>query len=150
MPVAAGRTPSARPAQQFKNALLDAAKFLGLKVKGRGNNTYAKHFAAGVMVPRPLVLPDIVAALVPELVMCSADGRPGGSTKVLRRFPVIPGWCGRVDFIIADETIDEATFREHLAHAGALIGIGRWRPIKNGNYGRFEITACDLAPYTVE
>ena len=135
------------PAQQFKNALLDAAKFLGIRVAGKGQATYSKHFAAGVMVPRPLILPDIVAALEPELVMCSADGKPGGATKVLRRFPVVKSWAGRVDFIIADETIDTDTFKLHLAHAGSLIGIGRWRPIKNGNYGRFAVKTCDIAPY---
>lgn len=134
------------PAQQFKNALLDAAKFLGLKIKGRGQSTYAKHFAAGVMVNDDLVLPDVVADLTPEIVWCSADGKVGGGTKVLRRFPIVESWSGTVQFFILDETIDDATFLEHLQHAGNLIGIGRWRPIKNGRYGRFTVKSCEIKP----
>lgn len=134
------------PAQQFKNALLDAAKFLGMKVKGKGQATYSKHFAAGVMVPDDLVLPIKVAEVESEVVWCSADGKPGGSSKVRRRFPLIESWSGVVTFIITDETIDDATFTEHLQHAGSLIGIGRWRPIKNGRYGRFIVKDCTIAP----
>lgn len=125
------------PAQQFKNALVDAAKYLGLKIKGRGNATYSKHFAAGVIVPDPLVLPIKVEDLEHEVVWCSADGKPGGSTKVQRTFPVVHQWAGDVSFIVVDDAIDDEIFEQHLRHAGYLIGIGRWRPIKNGSYGRF-------------
>lgn len=134
------------PAQQFKNALLDAAKFLGMKVRGKGQATYSKHFAAGTMVNDDLILPVKIADLEPEIVWCSADGKPGGNSKVQRRFPVIESWEGVVQFIIMDETIDDATFLEHLQHAGSLIGIGRWRPIKNGRYGRFIVKDCKIAP----
>ena len=134
------------PAQQFKNSLLDAAKFLGMKIKGKGQSTYSKHFAAGVMVNNDLVLPVKVADLEPEIVWCSADGKVGGGTKVLRRFPIVESWEGEVQFFILDETIDDAIFLEHLQHAGNLIGIGRWRPIKNGRYGRFTVKSCDIKP----
>lgn len=134
------------PAQQFKNALLDAAKFLGMKVKGKGQSTYSKHFAAGVMVNEDLILPNVVADLEPEIVWCSADGKPGGASKVLRRFPIVDSWEGSVSYIILDETIDDAVFKEHLQHSGNLIGIGRWRPIKNGRYGRFTVKSCEIKP----
>lgn len=136
------------PAQQFKNALLDAARFLGMKVRGKGQATYSKHFAAGVLVNDDLVLPVVVADLVPEIVWCSADGKPGGASKVQRRFPVVESWEGTVQYIIVDETIDDAVFLEHLQHSGNLIGIGRWRPIKNGRYGRFTVKGCKFAPLT--
>lgn len=131
------------PKQQFKNSLVDAAKYLGVKIKGKGNATYSKHFAAGVMVTDPLILPIKVEDLEYEDVWCSADGKPGGSTKVKRRFPVIPRWEGEVRFIVADDAIDETVFAQHLGHAGYLIGIGRWRPIKNGDYGRFVVDKID-------
>ena len=136
------------PAQQFKNALLDAAKFIGMKVKGKGQATYSKHFAAGVMVDEraDLILPVKTADVESEVVWCSADGKVGGGTKVKRIFPIVPAWTGTIDFIIADETIDNDTFRLHLAHAGSLIGIGRWRPIKNGRYGRFVVKSCEIKP----
>mgnify|MGYP003453068903 FL=1 len=134
------------PAQQFKNSLLDAARFLGMKVKGKGQATYSKHFAAGVLCNDSLVLPVLVSSLEPEIVWCAADGKPGSGTKVQRRFPIVPSWSGTVTFTIADETIDDQTFLEHLRHAGSLIGIGRWRPIKNGSYGRFIVDSCKFVP----
>lgn len=134
------------PAQQVKNALLDAAKFIGMKVKGKGQSTYSKHFAAGVMVNDDLILDVKVAELEPEIVWCAADGKPGSGTKVQRRFPIIDAWEGTFTFTIIDETIDDAVFLEHLKHAGQLIGIGRWRPIKNGRYGRFSVKSCSIAP----
>jgi hypothetical protein len=137
------------PAQQFKNALLEAAKYLGMKVKGKGQATYSKHFAAGVMVTSDLVLPVKVADLQPETIWCAADGKPGGSTKVRRNFPVVEEWEGTIECVILDETIDNQVFLEHLKHAGNLIGIGRWRPIKNGRYGRFTVKSCTFAGVTV-
>lgn len=140
------------PAQQLKNALTNAAKFLSIKVKGKGNATYSKHFAAGIMVEDDVVLPIVAADMKPqsepgaagepafgEERMCSADGRPGGSKKVAKIFPLVREWSGVVRFIVVDDTIDDETFAYHLEQAGKMIGIGRWRPEKNGRYGRFAV-----------
>lgn len=127
------------PSQQFKNSLVDAATFLRMRIPGKGQSTYSKHFKAGVQIENDLVLPVKAKDAEMEAVYCSADGKAGGSTKVLRRFPIVRQWTGEVRFLVADETIDEATFHTHLLTAGTLIGIGRWRPINNGKYGKFMI-----------
>ena len=137
------------PAQQFKNCLVDAAKYLGMKIVGKGQSTYTKHFKAGVQVLGDLVLPIKVGDLEHEGVMCAADGVTGSATKVLRRFPIIKSWSGQVVYLVADDTIDEATFLTHLGHAGQLIGIGRWRPINNGKYGKYlvdDVTVAEIEP----
>ena len=33
--------------------------------------------------------------------------------------------------------VTEDVFKQHLIEAGQFIGIGRWRPRNNGQYGRF-------------
>lgn len=131
------------PAQQFKNALIEAAKYLGIKVRGKGNATYTKHFTSGVLVENDLVLPVKLAECDADTVMVSADGKPGGAKKVKKHFPIVQQWSGMVTFIVIDETIDREVFEQHLAHAGKLVGIGRWRRSKNGRYGAFSILKID-------
>jgi hypothetical protein len=148
------------PAQHFKNALAEVAKYLSVRIAGKGQSTYSKNFRAGVLVPSDLILPvkvaqktglpdpdEVAAGLdVPcEAVMCAADGKPGSAKKVKRHFPIVNQWAGDVTFLVVDETIDEATFVTHLRHAGQMIGIGRWRPINNGRYGRFLLDSYTLS-----
>ena len=134
------------PRQQFKNSLVDAAKYLGMKIKGKGMSTYSKNFAAGVMCNTDLVLPIKVEEVDCAVVMCNADGKTGSAAKVKRLFPIVHQWSGKVEFLLLDETIDDETFRIHLTHAGSIIGIGRWRPIKNGCHGRFMVEDITVAP----
>ena len=131
------------PAQQFKNAMIEAAKYLGIKIKGKGQATYTKHFTSGIMVENDLILPVKLAECEADTVMVSADGKPGGAKKVKKNFPIVQQWEGTVTFIIIDETIDREVFEQHLHHAGMLVGIGRWRRSKNGRYGSFAATKID-------
>lgn len=148
------------PAQHFKNALAECAKYLSMRIAGKGQSTYSKNFRAGVLCPQDLVLPikvaqktglpdpDEVAAgldVEVEAVMCAADGKPGSAKKVKRHFPIVRQWEGDVTFLVVDETIDEQTFITHLKHAGQMIGIGRWRPINNGSYGRFMVESYTVS-----
>ncbi|TXH59301.1 MAG: hypothetical protein E6Q97_00190 [Desulfurellales bacterium] len=137
------------PAQQFKNAILDAAKYIGQKIPGKGQSTYAKHFKAGVQVMDDLVLPIKISDVEMEIVWCAADGKPGSvsAAKVQRRFPLIRKWSGTVRYLLADPVITQDVFHEHLVIAGSLIGMGRWRPINNGKYGKFVVDNCQITDY---
>jgi hypothetical protein len=105
--------------------------------------TYTKNFEAGVMIMNPLDL-GIKASEVPlERLFLSSDGRPGGGGKrVWRYYPRIDSWEGDVTFTIFDDIITEDVFLQVLASAGALVGIGRFRPQNRGFYGRFKVTEC--------
>jgi hypothetical protein len=90
--------------------------------------------------------PDTIATLGLlgyEDVFCDANGQRNSGTRVWRRFPVIPEWSGRVEFNILDRTITPEVFVKHLVEAGQFIGIGRFRPINRGYYGRFQLTDLD-------
>jgi len=127
------------PPMAFKNAMSDAAKFLGMQIPGKGKATYTKHIEAGVMVTEGLdlgVKPEDVRG---EWLFVPSDGKRGGGRRVEKCFPVIDKWKGRVTFIVLDETVTEEPFRYILEQAGAFIGIGRFRPRNNGFYGRFTV-----------
>lgn len=75
----------------------------------------------------------------PEPLFLDANGKPGG-TRVKRYMPRIPeGWKADVLFYVIDDTITEEAFHHFLELAGQVIGIGRFRPINGGFYGRYAI-----------
>jgi hypothetical protein len=131
------------PPMAFKGALAESAAFLKMRIPGRGRSEYGKHIAAGILCVQPLVLSITKEQLVYEDVFCDANGQRNSGTRVWRRFPVIPEWSGRVEFNILDRTITPEVFVKHLVEAGQFIGIGRFRPINRGYYGRFQLTDLD-------
>lgn len=127
------------PGISFANSLKDAAKYMSIKIKGRGQATYTKHFDCGVFVPRGLVLPNKVDSVAGVWVMSSADGKPGGGKRVAKCFPCIPEWSGEVVYGILDDIIDQDVFHQILVGAGMFIGGGYWRPARRGNWGRYGV-----------
>jgi len=127
------------PPMAFKKAIAEAASFLSEKIEGRGKATYTKHFRAGILVMEPLVLPIKKMEVDEEWLFVPSDGKPGGSTRVEKCFPLIHEWSGSVTWYVLDEIITQPIFERHLSEAGSFIGVGRFRPIRGGYYGRFVI-----------
>lgn len=127
------------PPMAFKIALQGAASFLGRKVPGRGQKTYAPFFKAAVLVMDPLVLPVKKDEVPGEQFYVPSDGVSGGSKRVMKTFGRVDAWGGDVKFYLFDETIDNRAFEEHLRTAGQFVGLGRFRPERGGFYGRFNV-----------
>ena len=128
------------PPTFVKNALGIAAKYLGLQIPGKGKSTYTKHFDAGVIVPEGATL-GIKKEDVPGewLFLHSSPSKPN-SPRVEKCYPRIDHWKATFKFLIVDEIITEDVFRRHLEAAGTFVGLGRFRPINRGFYGRFKVT----------
>lgn len=133
------------PPMAFKNALSEVAKYLSVQIPGKGKSTYTKHFEAGVLCVEPLVLPLKKDGIDGEWLFLPSDGKRGGGKRVMKCYPLIRHWGGKVDFHILDETVTQDVFRNHLEQAGAFIGIGRFRPRNNGYYGRFKVESLKWA-----
>ena len=127
------------PPMAFKNAISSAAAYLGMKIKGQGAKTFTKKFLSGVMVLDPLPLHVKSADVEGEWLFVPSDGKIGGGKRVNKCFPVVQNWEGEVTFHILDNVITEKVFQKHLETAGKFIGLGRFRPERNGFYGRFEV-----------
>ena len=129
----------------LKNCMAEVAKFLSKKIPGKRNNTYTKHFEAGVLVFEPLLLVDgkgkpIMADDVQPLeLFVPSDGQRGGGRRVTRIFPKIDEWMSAGTIYVSDETITEDVLREHLDEAGKFIGMGSLRVRNNGIFGRFQV-----------
>lgn len=131
------------PAQSFKIALAEAAAFMGKRVPGKGQNTYKKHFEAGIMVLENVSLGVKAGEVHGERLFLNADGKRGGSKRVWRVMPAIPKWEALVTFYVIDGTINRDAFEEHLKAAGTFIGVGRWRPRNGGTKGRFQVKSVE-------
>lgn len=127
------------PPMSFANSLKEAAKYLNVKIPGQRNATWTKHFEAGVMVPKPLVLRTKAVDVQCEKLFVPSDGKRGGGSRVWKRFPLIPDWSGTVEYIILDDKITPDIFDQVVRASGQFIGIGRFRPKNLGYYGRFSV-----------
>jgi hypothetical protein len=123
----------------FKKSLAGTAKYLSIKIPGKRNATWTKHFLSGIMVLDPLVLPQTVDKVVGEWVFVPSDGKPGGGSRVWKQFPIVHEWSGEVVYHVLDETITKESFEHHLDQSGKFIGLGRWRPQNGGIYGRYSV-----------
>lgn len=134
------------PPMAIKICLSNIAKYLSETVPGKGKATYKKHFEAGIMCIEPLSLgikaKDVEG--VPRFV--PSDGTRGGGRRVWKTFPEIPaGWQASGELVLLDPLLIDKPEKveEYFIHAGKFIGLGRFRPINNGYYGRFEVVAFE-------
>lgn len=127
------------PPMAFKFALETAARFLRLKIPGKGNSEYGKHFSAGVLVVEGLNLGLKREDVPGEWLNLHANGKRGSGTRVKRCMPYVPKWSGQVSYMILDDTIPKDVFETVLRESGNFIGIGRFRPENSGYYGRYEV-----------
>jgi len=127
------------PPMAFAVSVKEAAKYLNIQIPGKGKSTYTKNFDSGILVTEPLLIDAFKDQVECENVFVPADGRRGGTTRVMKSFPLIHKWEGLVKFFILDDIITEDVFTRVLEASGNLIGVGRFRPRNCGYYGRFEV-----------
>lgn len=94
----------------------------------------------------PLVLPVKRDDVPSEELFVPSDGIRGSGKRVIKVFGVIPEWGGDFTVSVIDEKISEAVFASHVEAWGKFIGIGRFRPEKNGYYGRFAVKKIVWSP----
>ena len=127
------------PPTQFKEALVECAQYLAIKIAGKGKATYTKHFKAGILISEGLILPIKAADVVGEWLSLDAQPTRSSGGRVWRCMPKIDEWRGDLTIHVLDETITQEILRYHLEQTGAFIGIGRFRPKNGGFYGRFRV-----------
>lgn len=128
------------PPAQFKAALMQAARYLKMRIPGKGTTTYLQPFTAGVACLVAPSLPYTRETLPGEWESVASDGRRGGGKRVDRCFATCEQWQGVTEWLVYDDLISEEVFLSHLRAAGLLVGVGCWRPQTGGSHGRFSVT----------
>ena len=129
------------PPMALAITIKEACKFLNIKIPGRRNETWTKHFESGVLVTTPMSLGVNIKDVKKSVIRCSSDGTVGGKSKVTRYFPTIDEWKGSAEVVILDDMITPEIFSEVLVTAGNLIGMGAFRVRNRGYFGRFEVVS---------
>ena len=128
------------PGHGMQQALVAAARYSSTQIPGQGKKTWTAKFASGIAI-----LSDIDTDISPDAakmitISANADGVRGSGKRVPRHFPILYEWAATFEAHILDPIITEAVFRDMLETAGMFIGIGRFRPEKAGQNGRWKVT----------
>ena len=114
------------PQMALKNCLSEAAQYLAIKIPGKGNATYTKHFDAGVLVLEAASTGIEAEKVNSEELFLDANGKRNSGTRVVRIYPVIPEWSATATFPCPRRDGDGG----HLpARAGASRHVHRDRPV---------------------
>ena len=129
------------PPMALKNCLTECAQYLAEQVEGKGNATYTKHFRAGIIVTDPLMLGIDADDIPGEWLFLSSTGKRGSmaGTRVWKLYPKVDPWRTHATIHVLDPTITHEKMEQYLHDAGEFIGMGRFRPINGGFYGRFRV-----------
>lgn len=127
------------PGTMIANCIRESAKFMSLQIPGKGKSTYTKHFDAGIIITDDIITSVKKENLQGIPIHVPSDGRPGGTSRVIKIFPIVNEWEGQLTVIIGDDIITPDVFEQVFRNAGNLIGIGTWRPRNRGMNGRFEL-----------
>ena len=96
---------------------------------------------------------DVAASiyLFPEMLPLTGDWHvdsravviPATRGRILRHRPMFSDWAVSFDIQVNTDLIDLQTVKKILEDAGALVGLGDFRPSKKGPYGRFSVTSWE-------
>ena len=127
------------PANAVRSSLLNAS--IGHKIGRRS----ARSVLAGAII-------DVLSPSGGEwLLLTDHQGRPLTDYEidlrravvqrnaVLRARPRVDEWQARVAVVYDPEFIQEGEIETFLKRAGITVGIGDWRPEKNGTMGRYKV-----------
>jgi len=126
------------PGTMVKKAVEIAASMKAERIPGRGVSTYTKHFVSGIIVEGQIDLGVTIDKCEGVRLYQNADGKRGGSKRVMRHFPIFPKWSGQLTLYVVDSMLTRDVVERHLVEAGILVGLGRWRPAVGGMNGRFD------------
>lgn len=130
------------PAMALKICLGEYAQYRGDKIPGKGQQTFTKKFRQGIMVVDDMPLGIKASAVDSIEKSVPSDGKTGGGSRVYKTFPVVPmGWTTNVVIHVFEQIlIDHVDVLErYLSEAGIFIGMGYFRPARNGVYGRWNV-----------
>jgi hypothetical protein len=126
----AGEEHDGFPAVGLKKAMIDASyRFLGrAKTDSRADLQIPVEF---------LTIDGPPATMREDVVRLSGMGR----TADLRYRPEYWPWSMRVPIVFNHERVSQEHVLAMLAHAGFAIGLGEWRPERDGDHGRFNVVS---------
>lgn len=123
------------PNMAAKQMLTTAASRAGIKIKGKGQQTYTAYFNASLVLPAAIPICP-VEELVKDRRVANGNPTKKGGGKIVRVRPMATRWDCQFVFHSSSDLITKAILQEVVDVAGTLIGFSDYRP----DFGRFEGT----------
>jgi hypothetical protein len=126
------------PSDHIRGALIAAGSFVKSKVGGRSKSMKTIVAAMFMPVPEQIALPDYDAIDKRSAVNQNIKGRV---------ITVRPKWTKwEVIFVLQvdEDSISLDAISQIIEYAGKYVGIGSFRPVNNGLFGRFSLHSIEL------
>lgn len=127
-----GKTRCGIPAAAFKKAMVRAANDAGMKMTDARRWFFVRGCEDN---PRLVAIEDAAPALREDTVTV-------GMGTDLRYRAEFSAWAATVEVEFDDTLISAEQLVNLLNRAGFSVGVGDWRPEKDGDHGRFEVVAA--------
>lgn len=122
------------PSDNIRQSMIKAAARTKI-----GRRSAATDAAAAIYLYPPLLDLESEWHLDSRAVVIPATGG-----RILRHRPMFDEWQLEFSLQVNTDLIDAATVQKILEDAGALVGIGDYRPARKGPYGRFAIRTWEV------
>jgi hypothetical protein len=130
-------------------------------MNGHGNTIPAENIRQSIIaassrtkIGRRSATSDIAASvyIFPELLDLEGDWHvdsraiviPSTRGRLLRHRPMFNEWKVTFSLQVNVDLVDVATVKKIVEDAGALVGLGDFRPARKGPYGRFQVTSWEV------
>ena len=84
---------------------------------------------------------------VPQMFMSMVRSSDMNRTPDVRTRPIFPKWACQVTIDYKTDPLTDNNILNLFAAAGAIVGMGDWRPQKGGPYGKFRLCGAKDAEY---
>lgn len=125
------------PADHIRGALIDAGGFLKSKVGIKTKSMKSIVAAMFTVLPEKIIIPDY-----DEIDKRSAVNR-NIKARVITIRPKWTKWEVEFTIQVDEDTISIDQVRQIVEYAGKYVGIGSFRPMHNGRFGRFRLTSIE-------
>ncbi len=124
------------PSDHLRGAFIAAGSFVKAKVGGRSKSMKSIVAAMFMVSPEQIHLPEYDAI----------DKRSAVNRNVKARVIVVrpkwTQWSAEFTLSVDEDSISIEAISQIIEYAGKYVGIGSFRPVNNGLFGRFNLIEC--------
>jgi hypothetical protein len=121
------------PSEHIRSALIEAGKYIKAKVGNANRNM--SNIVAGMfyILEEQIPLPDDF------LVDKRSAVNQNVKARIITIRPKWKNWKASFTLAVDNDTLTNETIKKIVEFAGSYVGIGSYRPINKGQFGRFDI-----------
>lgn len=126
------------PSDHLRGSFISAGSFVKAKVGGRSKSMKTIVAAMFMVTPEDVIMTDYDSIDKRSAVNRNIKGR----VIVVR--PKWTQWIATFTLSVDEDSISKESIAQIIEYAGKYVGIGSFRPVNNGLFGRFNLKTIEL------